>query len=218
MGQEMGIDLGVESCATRATRATGQQVVTPRYSHSPLLPSSRSRSRQAEADLRRCQRGGGAAPEGPPSSTAHGADGTSTTRQRARWTRTYDTISHEDLRVATLVQNHHRAKSVSDARLRCGVAMRVGDAGWSAFLTIRTFKAASAGKRMGAGHSAFTSQRCSGRGCSGRGCSGRGGGALVHKGRSVRWQACPECGAHLPRDPNAAFTFLRLGQERSRRG
>jgi len=38
------------------------------------------------------------------------------------------------LRVAKLVKNHHLAKSITDA-------------GWGAFLTIRAFKAASAGKR-----------------------------------------------------------------------
>jgi putative transposase len=48
---------------------------------------------------------------------------------------TYDTIYHEDLRVANMVQNHRLAKSISDA-------------GWAAFLVILTFKAESAGKRV----------------------------------------------------------------------
>jgi putative transposase len=47
---------------------------------------------------------------------------------------------------------------------------------------------------------AFTSQACSG-------C-----GALVSKGLSVRWHACPECGISLHRDHNAALNILRLGQ------
>ena len=83
----------------------------------------------------------------------------------------YDTIYHEDLRVANMVQNHRLAKSISDA-------------GWSAFLTILAFKAASAGKRVQAVNPAFTSQRCSGPEC----------GAMVQKGFSVRWHACPACG------------------------
>src|SRR4029077_7413232 len=74
----------------------------------------------------------------------------------------YDVIYHEDLRVANMVQNHHLAKSISDA-------------GWSAFLTILAFKAASAGKRVQAINPAFTSQVCSG-------C-----GVIVAKGLSVRW-------------------------------
>jgi IS605 OrfB family transposase len=44
--------------------------------------------------------------------------------------RHYDTIFHEDLQTANMVQNSHRAKSISDA-------------GWSGFLSILTFKAAA---------------------------------------------------------------------------
>ena len=88
-----------------------------------------------------------------------------------------------------MVENHHLAKSISDA-------------GWAAFLTILAFKAASAGKRVGAVNPAFTSQACSG-------C-----GVVVAKGLSVRWHACPECGTSLHRDHNAALNILRLGQER----
>ena len=101
----------------------------------------------------------------------------------------YDVIYYEDLRVANMVQNHHLAKSISDA-------------GWAAFLTILAFKAASAGKRVVAVNPAFTSQACSG-------C-----GVVVAKGLSVRWHACPECGTSLHRDHNAALNILRLGQER----
>jgi putative transposase len=88
-----------------------------------------------------------------------------------------------------MVLNHSLAKSISDA-------------GWSAFLAILTFKAANAGKRVQAVNPAFTSQRCSGPGC----------GALVAKGLSVRWHACPQCGTSLHRDHNAALNILRLGQ------
>jgi putative transposase len=99
----------------------------------------------------------------------------------------YDVIYHEDLRVANMVQNHHLAKSI-------------GDAGWSAFLAILTFKAAGAGKQVQAVNPAFTSQACSG-------C-----GVIVSKGLSVRWHACPQCGTSLHRDHNAALNILRLGQ------
>jgi putative transposase len=97
------------------------------------------------------------------------------------------------LRVTNLVRNHHLAKSIEDA-------------GWSAFLTILTFKAASAGKRVQAVNPAFTSQACSG-------C-----GVIVSKGLSVRWHSCSECGTSLHRDHNAALNILRLGQEQSRLG
>jgi putative transposase len=62
-----------------------------------------------------------------------------------------DTIYHEDLHVANMVKNHHLAKSISDA-------------GWSAFLTILSFKAACAGRSVVAVHPAFTSQTRSGCG------------------------------------------------------
>ena len=103
----------------------------------------------------------------------------------------YDVIYHEDLRVANLVQNQHLAKSISDAR-------------WSALLAILACKAAHAGKRVVAVDPAFTSQVCSG-------C-----GVIVAKGLSVRWHACPECGASLQRDHHAARTIVRLGQEHRR--
>jgi putative transposase len=100
--------------------------------------------------------------------------------------RTNDTIYHEDLQTANLLRTHHLAKSINDA-------------GWSVFLTILTFKAASAGKRVQAVDPAFTSQRCSGCGC------------MVAKGLSIRWHTCPDCGTSLHRDHNAAKNRERLG-------
>ncbi|HEU4782216.1 MAG TPA: transposase, partial [Ktedonobacterales bacterium] len=101
--------------------------------------------------------------------------------------REYDTIYHEELRVANMVQNHHLAKSIADA-------------GWSGFLTTLAFKAACAGKQVVAVPPAYTSQTCSG-------C-----GVLVAKGLSVRWHSCPDCGLSLHRDHNAAKNIERLGQ------
>jgi len=98
-----------------------------------------------------------------------------------------DTIYHEDLQTANMVKNHHLAKSISDA-------------GWSMFLSILTYKAAWAGRRVVAVPPAYTSQRCSG-------C-----GVMVHKGLSVRWHRCPDCGIALHRDHNAALNIERLGQ------
>jgi putative transposase len=102
----------------------------------------------------------------------------------------YDTIFHEDLRVANMAKNHHLAKSIADA-------------GWGAFLTILNFKAANAGRSVVAVDPAFTRQRCSG-------C-----GVLVAKGLSVRWHSCPDCGTSLHRDHNAALNILALGKKQS---
>jgi putative transposase len=102
--------------------------------------------------------------------------------------RANDTIYHEDLQTANMVRNHHLAKSISDA-------------GWSQFLSILSAKAAWAGRTVVAVPPAYTSQTCSG-------C-----GVLVHKGLSVRWHSCPDCGTSLHRDHNAAKNILRLGRE-----
>jgi putative transposase len=100
---------------------------------------------------------------------------------------TNDTISYEDLQTANMLKNHHLAKSISDA-------------GWSAFLSILAAEAAYAGRRVVAVPPACTSQTCSG-------C-----GVLVHKGLSVRWHSCPDCGTSLHRDHNAARNLERAGQ------
>ena len=101
--------------------------------------------------------------------------------------RQYDTLYYEDLQTANMLRNHHLAKSIVDA-------------GWSAFLSILAFKAVCAGKRVVAVPPAYTSQTCSG-------C-----GVLVHKGLSVRWHQCPDCGTSLHRDRNAAKNIERFGQ------
>jgi putative transposase len=99
----------------------------------------------------------------------------------------YDTVYFEDLQVANMAQNEHLAKSIYDA-------------GWSQFCSILTFKAENAGKRTVAVPPVYTSQLCSG-------C-----GVLVQKGLSVRWHECPNCGASLHRDHNAALNILWVGQ------
>ena len=113
-------------------------------------------------------------------------------RQAAKLVRAYDSIADDDLQTAKMVRNHSLAKSISDA-------------GWSQFLSILTFKAACAGKRVEVVSSACTSQRCSS-------C-----GLLAHKGLSVGWHACPECGTSLNRDQNAARNIVRLAQLQSSR-
>ena len=107
--------------------------------------------------------------------------------------RQHDTIYHEDLQTANMVRNHHLAKSIADA-------------GWSAFLSILSCKAAEAGKTVVAVPPAYTSQACSG-------C-----GVLVRKGLSVRWHLCPDCGTSLHRDHNAARNIVRLGTQRRAAG
>ncbi|HEV2461840.1 MAG TPA: transposase, partial [Ktedonobacterales bacterium] len=183
-GQETGIDLGLESFATLAA---GTRISTPgsyRRAARHLAQCQRRVARRMKGSHRRRKAIGVLA-------KAH----QHVRRQRADFhhktalalVRQYDAIYHEDLRVANLVRNHHLAKSISDA-------------GWSGFLTILAFKAASAGKRVVAVDRAFSSQACSG-------C-----GVIVQKGLSVRWHTCPDCGANLHRDHNAAKNMQWRGQ------
>jgi putative transposase len=129
-GQETGIDLGLESFATLAD---GTMIHHPRC------------YRKAEAYLRRCQRRVARRKKGSHRrkkavkllARAH----LKVKRQRADFhhkvalqlVRVYDTIYHEELRTANMVRNHHLAKSISDA-------------GWSAFLSILSAKAAWAAR------------------------------------------------------------------------
>ncbi len=182
--QETGIALGLESFATLAD---GTMIHNPRC------------SRKAERYLATCQRRVSKRKKGSARrrkavcwlAKAH----QTVRRQRQDFhhktalslVRAYDAISHEDVRVANMVRNHHLAKSIADA-------------GWSAFLAILSFKAANAGRSVVAVDPAFTSQSCSG-------C-----GKIVQKGLSVRWHACPDCGTSLHRDHNAAKNIEWRGQ------
>jgi putative transposase len=185
-GQQTGIDLGLESFATLAD---GSPIANPRH------------YRKAEAHLQRCQR-----------RVSRRKPGSHRRRKAVRLlarahqqvrrarrdfhhkaalalVRQYDTIYYEDLQTASMLRNRHLTKSIADA-------------GWSAFLSILSFKAVCAGRRVVAVPPASTSQRCSGPTC----------GEIVVKSLSVRWHACPHCGTSLQRDHNAARNRERLGQ------
>ncbi len=183
-GQQTGIDLGLESFATLAD---GAAIHNPRC------------YRKAERYLATCQRRVSKRKKGSNRrrkavcwlAKAHQA----VRRQRQDFhhktalslVRQYDVIYHEDLQVRNMVKNPHLAKSI-------------GDAGWSGFLTILSFKAANAGRTVVAVDPAYTSQACSG-------C-----GVIVSKGLSVRWHSCPDCGTSLHRDHNAAKNIEWRGQ------
>jgi putative transposase len=183
-GQETGIDLGIEAFATLSD---GTRILAPgwyRQAERALKTAHRRVSRRKKGSNRRRK------------AVALLAKAHQTVRrQRTDFhhktalalVRANDVIYHEDLQTANMLKNHHLAKSISDA-------------GWAAFLNILSFKAACAGREVIAVNPAFTSQTCSG-------C-----GVLVHKGFSVRWHICPDCGTSLHRDHNAAKNIERLGQ------
>jgi IS605 OrfB family transposase len=131
-GQETGIDLGLGSFAALAD---GTRIQTPGH------------RRRAERSLAKCQRLVSRRKQDthrrrtPVCALAKAHQ--TVRRQRLDFShktalhlvRQYDAISHEELRFANLVKNYRLAKSIADA-------------GWGAFLTMLSFKAASAGRRV----------------------------------------------------------------------
>lgn len=99
----------------------------------------------------------------------------------------YGFIVVEDLRIKNMIQNHHLAKSISDAS-------------WGQFINILSAKAEEAGREVILVNPNGTSQICSA-------C-----GALIPKSLSTRIHSCPYCGLSLERDLNAALNILRLGR------
>ena len=187
-GQETGIDLGIEAFATLSD---GTRIFSPgwyRKAERALKTAQRRVSRRKRGSNRRRKAVVLLA-------KAH----QKVARQRRDFhhktalhlVREYDAIYHEALQPANMVKHHHLAKSITDA-------------GWGAFLTILTDKAACAGRRVIVVNPAYTSQWCSG-------C-----GELVYKGLSVRWHSCPDCGTSLHRDHNAAKNIERLGRSLQR--
>jgi putative transposase len=183
-GHETGIDLGIESFAALSN---GTRIFNPgwyRKAERALKTAQRRVARRKRGSHRRRK-----------AVTLLAKAHQTVRRQRQDFhhktalalVREHDTIYHENLQVANMVKNHHLAKSITDA-------------GWGAFLTILTYKAACAGRRVIGVNPASTSQRCSG-------C-----GELVYKGLSVRWHTCPDCGTSLHRDHNAAKNIERLGR------
>ena len=122
--------------------------------------------------------------------------------------RQYDVIYVEAIQPANLSrrpapkqdENGNGTFAHNGASRKSGLNKSVLDAGWRSFLSILTFKAACAGKRVEAVNPAYTSQDCSG-------CGKR-----VLKSLSVRTHVCPHCGLILDRDENAARNIQWRGQ------
>jgi putative transposase len=183
-GRETGIDLGIEAFATLSD---GTRIFNPgwyRKAERALKTAQRRVSRRKKGSHRRRK---------VVKLLAKAYQKVRRQRQdfhhkvALQLVQQHDTIYHEDLQTANMLKNHHLAKSIQDA-------------GWSQFLRILAFKAACAGKRVVAVPPAYTSQICSG-------C-----GVVVYKGLSVRWHSCPDCGASLHRDHNAARNIESAGQ------
>ena len=104
-------------------------------------------------------------------------------KQASALVRSSDLIAFEDLKIASLVKNHHLAKSISDAS-------------WGLFLSWVRYYGGVRGIPIVAVSPRFTTQDCSG-------CGYR-----VKKTLSMRTHICPSCGLVLDRDWNAALNIL----------
>ena len=100
--------------------------------------------------------------------------------------RAYDLIAFEDLNIKNMIKNPCLKKHIADVA-------------WNKMITITSYKAEWAGKRVELVNPKNTSQMCSG-------CR-----QIVKKGLSERIHSCPFYGLTLDRDHNAAINILRLG-------
>jgi putative transposase len=181
-GTAAGLDVGLEKFATLSD---GSAIENPRY-----LRKTEKRLKHAQRALSRKQKG---SRNREKTRLKVAKLHTKVRNQRKdflhkesrRLVNVYKMIAVEDLTVKNMVENHHLAKSISDA-------------GWSEFLAMLCYKAEEAGSRVVKVNPSGTSQECSR-------C-----GTTVVKDLSVRVHRCPHCGLVLDRDVNAARNILKI--------
>jgi putative transposase len=202
-GRETGIDVGVK---VFLITAEGEPVANPRHyrkAEKHLAKAQKRVSKRKQGSNRRRK-----AVQVLAKKHQH------TRRQRTDFhhktafalVRLYDTIYVEAIQPANLSRRPAPKPDGEGGYAHNGASRKAGrnksiqDAGWRQFLSILTFKAACAGKRVEAVNPAYTSQDCSG-------C-----GARIEKSLSVRTHVCTNCGLILDRDENAARNIQWLGQ------
>lgn len=184
-GRSVGIDMGLTHFLTTDT---GAMVENPRP-----MGQAHKRLRVAQRALARCKRGSARRAKVKRRVTALHEKVANTRKDFHHKTahalvQANDTICHEDLHVANMVQNHSLARAIHDVA-------------WSRFITILASKAEEAGRTIIAVDPRNTSQTCL--------C-----GARVPKTLADRWHECPECGLSLPRDQVSAMLIKREGHSR----
>jgi putative transposase len=124
-----------------------------------------------------------------------------------------DPIYVEAIQAANLIRrlepkpDGHGGYEHNGASRKAGLNKRFQDAGWRQLLSILTFTAASAGKRVEAVSPAYTTQECSNIMRDGTVCGER-----IAKSLSIRPHVCPRCGYVADRDENAARNIQWRGQ------
>jgi len=112
----------------------------------------------------------------------------------------FDVICAEKLDVAEMVSiKKNKEKSAPNFINKTGLRRNIGLASWAQFISILSYKAEEAGKKLILVNPRGTSQECSG-------C-----GKVVKKDLTVRVHECPHCGILLDRDHNAAINILQRG-------
>ncbi|HEY7348293.1 MAG TPA: transposase [Ktedonobacterales bacterium] len=186
-GKQVGIDVGLKAFYTDSA---GQQVDNPRY-----LRKAEAKLKRLHRRVSRKQKRG----KNRKKASKRLAKGyLKVSRQRKDFAAkaasalvsSHDLIAYEDLKIASLVKNHHLAKSISDAS-------------WGLFLGWLRYYGSLHGISVVAVSPRFTTQDCSG-------CGFR-----VKKTLSMRTHVCPECGLVLDRDHNAALNILELALNRT---
>jgi putative transposase len=175
---EIGIDVGLESFAVFSD---GTEIENPRY------------YRNAEARLRRCQR-----------KVARRKKGGNRRRKAVRvLQRAHVHVRNQRAdfqhKVSRQLVNEYGMIAVEDLNVKglAGgmLAKSVHDAGWSMFVTMLSYKAECAGRRVVKVDPRGTSQTCV--------C-----GACVPKSLADRWHSCPACGLSAGRDHVSAQIIL----------
>jgi len=182
-GQTVGIDLGLTHFYTDSTGVTVENPRHLRRSERSLTRLQRRVSSKVKGSKNRAKARGKLARKHLKVSRQRKDVAVKTARALIM---SHDVIAYEDLTVATMVKNHHLAKSISDA-------------GWRAFITWLEYLGRVYGKIVVAVPPRYTSQECSG-------CGER-----VKKTLSQRTHICPRCKTVLDRDHNAARNILALG-------
>jgi putative transposase len=179
-GKQIGIDVGLKAFYTDSD---GQQVDNPRYlckAETKLKRLHRRVSRKVKRSKNRKK------------AIKRLAKGyLRVSRQRKDFAvkaaraliQSSDLVAYEDLKIASLVKNHHLAK-------------RISDASWGLFLGWLRYYGQMHGISVIAVSPRYTTQDCSG-------CGER-----VKKTLSMRTHICPACGLVLDRDYNAALNIL----------
>ncbi|HET9948795.1 MAG TPA: transposase [Longimicrobiales bacterium] len=188
-GEAVGVDLGLEKFLTTSS---GEVVENPRHLRGAevrLKRTSRRVSKRRKGGQRRWKMARTLARKHRKVQRTRRDFHFKTARKLVE---KYDLIAVENLNVRGLS--------------RGALAKSVGDAGWSQFIEILSFKAAEAGRRVVTVDPRGTSQVCSGCGCEPK----------EKKTLSARVHRCGECGLVLDRDHNAARNVLHLAMSDKR--